>query len=227
MESNPENLKKGDYVELVVNFLGDSAGSIPVAGAFISAVKNVGMNIYTKKQQERILIFLIDLHSKVMNIESLFELNKNDDVLMEHFFKTLYRSREILNENEYNVRLNYIKRLFNKEILDDDRVSLFSVIENLSPLAYKLLKELYDKNNCEWIDLHNYFFNEPNGENAKTMGINYGSINPFIHAALLDMVKLYILQEEHHTFMGLNSQGYLEKIKISQLGFKIIELINS
>ena len=51
-------IENKDYVHILSNMIGDSAGGIPFIGGFITAVKNTGYNIAAIKKRNRVLKFL-------------------------------------------------------------------------------------------------------------------------------------------------------------------------
>lgn len=101
-------MKKSDYLETVVNFIGDASGSIPVAGGFISAVKNAGIDILKRKREEKVIEALTELKKSFNDIEERFEELKYNEQFLIHFYKSLYSIGNSYDEKEFKLYLNFI-----------------------------------------------------------------------------------------------------------------------
>ncbi len=215
-------MEKLDYVNLVTNFIGDSAGGIPGYGGFITGIKNIGQNIAAVKQKERIFKFLHELEGRVKNIEKKFNALKNNEQFIVHFYKTLFIIRDTFDNNQYQAFLAFICEYLEGDFEDDEMFFIFDLLIFINPYGWKILKKIYDEKSQKWISAREFFLGAIKNENKD---IDYKDVDYKTHKTLMDFVRLGILEEEHTFNYGDNSSGKIGNIKIGEIGERLIKLL--
>lgn len=217
-------MKKSDYVEMVINFLGDVSGSVPIAGGFISAVKNTGMDILERKREEKVIQALSELKNRFNDIEERFEDLKFNEQFLIHFYKSLYNIGNTYDEKELRLYINFIATYLSKHYNNEEMILIYDVISNLNPLSWRVLDRIYVDNGTSWFNSLLYYEKSKYNEKSK-LGINYGDIDYKIQHTLNDLIRYGVLEEKHNLIINGNDSGYIEDIRVSELGYRIIQLL--
>lgn len=217
-------MKKGDHVEIVLSFLADSAGAIPVAGAFVTAIMNAGINVRQKKQSDKIKKFIVELSEQVNNIEEKFSILVNDEQFAYHFYKLIYKIRDTYSSDEFKVYLNFIKSYFEKvDLAHTEQVLIFETISNLNPVCFKIIKEIYEKNGRQVFASAKYFLNS-----ETERGVKLDEIEDSIFYSVIKLIDNNLLIKSHPGARFGESTDYIDVfLQVSSLGEKIIKLIIS
>lgn len=218
-------MKKNDYIEMVVNFLGDVSGSVPVVGGFVSAVKNTGMDILTRKREEKVIQALSELKNRFNDIEERFEDLKLNEQFLIHFYKSLYNIGNTYDEKEFRLYINFIATYLSRHYNDEEMILIYDVISNLNPLSWRVLDRIYVDNGTSWFNSLLYYEKSKYNEKTK-LGISYGDIDYKIQHTLIDLIKYGVLEEKHNLIFDGNDSGYIEDIRVSELGNRIIQLLS-
>ncbi|MBZ9616799.1 hypothetical protein [Clostridium estertheticum] len=218
-------MKKNDYLEIVINILGDSLGTVPVVGGFITAIKNTGINILAVKREEKIIRALSELKNKFDDVEERFEELKNDEQFLIHFYKSLSSIGNSYDENEFRLYVNFISTYLTKDYNDEEMILLFDVISNLNPVSWKVLDKIHTDNSTTWFNSLLYYEKSKYIE-GKKLGISYGDIDYKIHQTLTNLIRYGVLEEKHNMFFDGSDSGYIEDIRVGELGNNIIQLLS-
>lgn len=107
----PAPISRCDYTEIVAHALGDYASAIPVAGAFITATKNIALNVVAVKQKNRIIHVLEELNSRVADVEKALEAQSANDGFLVLFYRLLYWVRDEVSQDKTEAFIHFGKRL--------------------------------------------------------------------------------------------------------------------
>lgn len=218
-------MNKKDYIDVVVNFLSDSAGSIPLIGSFITAVINSGYNIAEVKQKERILRFLEELEKRVDKIEEKFKILVTNERFEIHFYKSLYLIRDTFDEDQFNAYLGFISKYFENEETDFEMDITFEILNAMSPYSWKLLKQIYRDMGEKQFNARKYFLPNLPKKDISTSTIDYEDIDYNIHKSLADLINLELLQSKKNITSSLQSIGWIGSLKVSKKGVSILNLL--
>lgn len=218
-------MEKRDYIEMVVNFLGDVSGSVPVIGGFLTAVKNTGIDIVKRKREEKVIEALSELKLRFNDVEDRFNNLVQNEQFLFHFYKSIYNIGNSYDETEFKLYVNFISKYLNNNYDNDEMILLFDVITKLNPVSWKLLKQIFNDKGCDWFNTIKYYLPSKYDEHKK-LGISYGDIDFKIHHTLSELIRYGVIQERHSTWMDGSDMAYVEDIKIGEIGKQIIELLS-
>lgn len=137
-----------------------------------------------------------------------------------HFYKILYLQRDNYDITLYKFYLGFLKTYFERDFEHNNEDFLFQVIINLNSFSVKSLYEFYETHSEQWVSIKTLY-----GITKEQNGIDYDDINFKIHNTLIEFIRQGIFAEKHNIYAGPNSSGYIEIVKVSSLGRKILELI--
>lgn len=218
-------MEKSDYLISVINFLGDTSGSVPFVGGLITAIKNTGIDILKRKREEKVIKALSELKDKIEDIEEKFEELKNNEQFLIHFYKSLSSIGNTYDENESRLYVNFISEYLNRDYNDEEMILVFDVISNLNPLSWRVLTKIHTDNETSWFNSLLYYDKFKYNEKTK-LGISYGDIDYKIHQTLSNLIRYGVLQEKHNMLFDGNDSGYIEDIRVGELGSHIIQLLS-
>ncbi len=223
MERNEirSQMENGDYVNVVVNAIGDCLSAVPIAGAFITAVKNTGYNIAAAKQKNRIISLLNDLSSKVENIEVIFNQKREDDAFLVLFYRFLYSARDEIDEIRREAFLNLGKKLLEEDLPFDETRLAIETLPSMTPYEVKLLAYIAQLA-PDWKDA-----DEVAKEIVAKRSLAIEDPEEIKHL-LSQLWKKGLVMESHHgARLGTTSSDFIEKFLISKIGQQLLTLISS
>ena len=220
-------MKNKDYIDIVVNFIGDSAGSVPLAGGFITAVKNSAYNIAQKKQYDRIISFLEELEKRIECIEDKFTLLINDSRFSTHFYQTLYLIKDTYDDDQFEAYLGFISNYFEQDYDDFEMDLTMNILNSMSPYSWKLLKKIYNDNGEEKFTAREYFLPDMPLSTKTTHYVDYEDLDYKTHKSLSDLINLELLQAQENILRSLRSIGRIDILKVSKKGKAILCLLNN
>ena len=218
-------MKKSDYLEMVVSFLSDSSASVPIVGGLMAAVMNTGIDIAKRKREEKVIQALSEFKNRFDDVENRFEKLKDNEQFLIHFYKSLYNVGNSYDENEFRLYVNFISTYLNKDYNDEEMILLFDVISNLNPLSWRVLDKIHTDNSTTWFNSLLYYEESKYIEKRK-LGISYGDIDYKIHQTLTNLIRYGVLEEKHNMLFDGNDSGYIEDIRVGELGSHIIQLLS-
>lgn len=207
-----------DYINIVVNAIGDCMSAVPGAGAFITAVKNVGVNIAAAKQQKRVLQVLATLAERVEEIEQIFKEKTKDDEFLILFYLMLYASRDEVDPVKLTGYVNLGKKLLETKLPFDETRLVIEILPSLTSYEVRLL-QIIAAFGAEWKDA-DALAKSP--EISTAVGTTEESDIKYLIAQLW---KKGLILEAHFVRAGQNSSDNIESLTISKSGMALIHLI--
>jgi len=213
------DFSSGDYINIVVNAIGDCLSAVPVAGAFITAVKNVGVNIATAKQQKRVLHVLSSLAERIEGVEQVFVERSKDDEFLILFYRMLYASRDEVDPVKLTGYINLGKKLLEAKLPYDETRLAIEILPSLTSYEVRLLQQIAAFG-AEWKDADDL---ASLSEISTAVGTAEHSDIKHIIAQLW---KKGLILEAHSLRVGQNSSDNIETLTISRAGSALIALIS-
>jgi hypothetical protein len=215
-----ENLRKGDYVSVVVNAIGDFASVIPGYGSFITAVKNVGVNIASAKQHNRVISLLTELASRIDGIENVFNLKSLNDDFLILFYRLLYLGRDELDNLKQEAYIIVGKKLLETELPFDETRQAIEILAAMTPYEIRLL-EHFRRFAIEWKKIEDILSDE---SVATVVGTSESNA---IKDLLVQLWKKGLIKELHHgAILGQVSSDDITAFKLSGQGDILLNLIS-
>ena len=218
-DESQEELKKGDYINVVINAIGDGMSAIPAAGAFITAVKNVGVNLAAARQTNRIISLLTELANRVKEIELKFKDKCNDDAFLIMFYRLLYYSRDEIDSFKHEAYINLGKRLLEETLPFDLTQLAINTLPLITSHEIKLLQHIaaYAP---EWKN------SDSVANDIETQAV-IGTTNPQdVKLLLAQLWRRGLLKESHHgARLGSISSENIESFVISIQGENLLRLL--
>jgi hypothetical protein len=223
MSKDPDDGKSdfssGDYINIVVNAIGDCLSAVPVAGAFITAVKNVGVNVAAVKQQKRVLHVLSSLAERIEGIEQIFEEKSKDDEFLILFYRMLYASRDEVELVKLTGYINLGEKLLETKLPYDETRLAIEILPSLTSYEVRLLQKIAAFG-AEWKDADDL---ASSSEISTVVGTAERSD---IKHLIAQLWKKGLILEAHSLRAGQNSSDNIETLTISKSGIALIALIS-
>ena len=223
MPKNFDNVNRdftpADYINIVVNAIGDCMSAVPGAGAFITAVKNVGVNIAATKQQKRVLHVLSSLEVRVEDIEQIFKEKSKDDEFLILFYRMLYSSRDEVDPVKLDGYVNLGKKLLESNLPFDETRLAIEILPTLTSYEVRLLQKIAAFGE-EWRDADAL---STSSDITTAVGSAEQSEVYYLFAQLW---KKGLILGAHSVRMGQNSSDGIESLTISKSGIALIRLIS-
>lgn len=220
LSTAPDALTPGDYATIVADAIGDAAGAIPVAGGFISAVKNIGMNVATAKQTNRIVSVLEDVYSRVENAEKILEDRSKSEEFLVLFYRLLYWARDEVSPEKTEAFIRLAKKLLtDNNPYDEVRVALRNMAE-MSGHELRLLQTISSQPLGQWIKVVDFL---KDGQSQAAIGTTR---TEDVHRVLLGLKrKGLITVETYGAVLGNVPEDAFSGFQLSSDGTSLLKLI--
>lgn len=213
-------ISHGDYTEIVAHALSDCASAVPVAGAFITATANVGLNMAAAKQTGRIVHVLEALAQRVDNIEQQFKQRCEDDGFLILFYKLLFWTRDEINPDKTEAYIRFGQKLLTENIPYDGTVVALNIMAEMTGHELKVLKIITAVASRDFIKRQDF-------ESNKSYQAEIGTPMPEdIHSILVALMqKGLIIVTQYGAILGEIENSSFEKFRLSKTGTLLAALV--